>query len=515
VIEPVFQKIHPLTIVVNLERAVRRLALLIVVVLINMFTGQGVDQFEIIGGALGGLIVFEALIRWLTFGYAIHGGQLIIKQGVLNRTRRTIPLDRIQNINLRRSLTHRLTGLVDLEIETAAGAQAEASISALDAASAEALRRQLLSSGPSAVVESAAFAPEPVLYQARLKDLLIAGATENRWPAVIGLAVAAGAFGNFAANGLRPLIRQILGRPEASGPAGPAPWLIAVFGILILGWLISIFGTIATYYGFEIRRREGRLIRSYGLFSTTENVVLLRRVQLLVIRQSLLQRLLGWCRIYLETAGGFGGKQEGSEVKSGGTSLISPLSRIEEAAALGSTALAMPLDMDSGRRISPRSLIRRLRLAGFTALILAGAGAAAVLILRNAAPESFFGRPLAMLLSLAGPAGIGTAMALTGWLDVRSTRWMDQGGVFSVRTGALGRTAWHVPTAKIQTISLNESPGQRRLSLLSLHVSTAASSGIGGQEVVVPDLDAEEARALAASLHARAKAGARENPDGF
>jgi putative membrane protein len=518
---PDYERIHPLTILVNLERAIRRMIFVVVVVVINMFQGEGFDQFEIFGAALGGFIVIDAVIRYFTYGYRIRGGHLEIKQGVLMRSNRSIPLDRIQNINFQRSVTHRLTGLVDLEIETAAGSKAEASISALDLESAERLRRQLVSQGVGGPVPDRALdEPEAApLYTASLKQLALAGATENRWPAIIGLLVAAGAVGS-------TLTRIIIDAIEsAAGEALSGPrWMVYVGGILlvaVLGWLLSIGASIVTYYNFQVRLLDGRFRRTYGLLNTVENIVPLRRIQLLVVRQSLLQRLLGYCRIFVDTAGGFGGGgNDGDAAASAAkSSLISPLSKLEDVPVIGRIALPAEYTFAKAHRISPLTMNRRIRLSIIVGVVIASAFLSVSLFIASLAdgspPDRFlevWRWPIFAALLLGIPA-LGT---WEGWLSYKTARWQDQESVLAIRLGALGRTAWFVPVSKIQTISLTENPGQRRLNLVSLDVTTAAASGgLVGGTVTIPDLDRSVAEGLYASLHGRAKQGARLNPDGF
>lgn len=517
---PDYERIHPLTILVNLERAIRRMIFVVVVVVINMVQGEGFDQFEILGAALGGFIVIDAVIRYFTYGYRIRGGHLEIKQGILMRSNRSIPLDRIQNINFQRSVTHRLTGLVDLEIETAAGAKAEASISALDLESAERLRRLLVSEGVGGPVpERAPDEPEAApLYEATLKQLALAGATENRWPAIIGLLVAAGAFGST----LTRLITDAIEGAAGEALNGPR-WTVyvgAIFLIALLGWLLSIGASIVTYYNFQVRLLDGRFRRTYGLLNTVENIVPLRRIQLLVVRQSMLQRALGYCRIFVDTAGGFGGgKGDGDAAAASKSSLISPLSRLEDVPVIGRIALPAEYSLSGAQRISPRTMNRRIRLSVIVGVVMASAFLSVALFIASLAdgspPDQFLDVwrwPIFAALLLGIPA-IGT---WEGWLSYKTARWQDQDSVLAIRLGALGRTAWFVPVSKIQTISLTENPGQRRLNLVSLDVTTAAASGgLVGGTVTIPDLDRSVAEGLAMSLHERAKQGARLNPDGF
>ena len=73
----------------------------------------------------------EHFIHWATLRYRIHAGRLEIRQGLLNRSARTIDPARIQNIELVQNLFHTWSGLVELRIETAGEQTTEGLLSAL------------------------------------------------------------------------------------------------------------------------------------------------------------------------------------------------------------------------------------------------------------------------------------------------------------------------------------------------------------------------------------------------
>lgn len=50
---------------------------------------------------LGGLILVSSWLRWRTFTYQILPGQLVIARGLINRTRRSIPAERIQDVSIK------------------------------------------------------------------------------------------------------------------------------------------------------------------------------------------------------------------------------------------------------------------------------------------------------------------------------------------------------------------------------------------------------------------------------
>ena len=78
------------------------------------------------------------------------------------------------------------------------------------------------------------------------------------------------------------------------------------------------------------------------------------------------------------------------------------------------------------------------------------------------------------------------------------------GRLFVTQSGLLNPTLTIVPYRKIQAISLEQGPWQRRLGLASVRVHTA-----GAALITAPYRTAAEANWLAAELHTRADAARR------
>src|SRR6185503_14051289 len=86
-----------------------------------------------------GLAIGNTLVHYLTLRYRLADGRLEIRSGLLNRQARVIAADRVQNVEMVRNVFHRLSGLVEVRIETASGTEVEGLLSALSVADAEAL----------------------------------------------------------------------------------------------------------------------------------------------------------------------------------------------------------------------------------------------------------------------------------------------------------------------------------------------------------------------------------------
>jgi uncharacterized protein len=83
-------------------------------------------------------------IRYRSWSFALRESDLYLRQGILFRTTSIVPLTRIQHVDTRHGPVDRALGLADLIVYTAGTRGAVVTVPALDMATAEALRDQLV-----------------------------------------------------------------------------------------------------------------------------------------------------------------------------------------------------------------------------------------------------------------------------------------------------------------------------------------------------------------------------------
>ena len=72
--------------------------------------------------------VVRALIKWLTFTYWIDEGELKTEYGLLVKSKRYVPIERIQSLNYHEGIVHRLFKLQQVSVETAGGGDGGAEV---------------------------------------------------------------------------------------------------------------------------------------------------------------------------------------------------------------------------------------------------------------------------------------------------------------------------------------------------------------------------------------------------
>ena len=137
-------RLHPLTVLLEVGRVLGRLAwFFVLVVFVGNLGGRESDPAAWVF-VLAGSGILVALARYLSLSYWVDGGRLVIRSGIVSRQVRTIPLDKIQNVELRQNAIQQLVNVVDFRIETAAGPEAEAHLAVLSRDAAEGLKAELL-----------------------------------------------------------------------------------------------------------------------------------------------------------------------------------------------------------------------------------------------------------------------------------------------------------------------------------------------------------------------------------
>ena len=97
---------------------------------------------ELIPAAILTIVVVAALRYWF-FRFRVTGDRILIRQGILRKTALDLPMERIQAVNVRRSLTDRLLGLVTVSVDTAGSGAVEAVIPSVKSALADRIRAQV------------------------------------------------------------------------------------------------------------------------------------------------------------------------------------------------------------------------------------------------------------------------------------------------------------------------------------------------------------------------------------
>jgi putative membrane protein len=469
-VETPWSALPPRALLVNLVPStvamVRQLwPLLLVMLLGGTAGGEGIADALLLGLFLLSS-VGATVVHMLTLRYRLAEGRLEIQTGVLQRQVRVIAPNKVQNVELVRNVLHRLTGLVEVRIETASGVEVEGMLSGLLERDAEVLVQAL-----SAARRAGAEVDEelPVLVHNDLTDLVWFGATTARFgAAVVVLGVAFEVLG-----AARPDRVARLG--TGLGPVG----LLAAFMTALIGaWLVGIAGAVVSHHGFRLERAGDRLVAQSGLFTRRRTELPLHKVQIVSLIEPWLRRRLGFGSLYVETAAA---RTEGGGTERSRT-MVPVVPVAEQQRLVGEILPALDVDLVGGelRRAEPRVLRRALWRAGLQGALLS-------------AIASWWAWPLGAVAWLSVPG-----LAALAWFDWSMTGWLLTERVVVARRGYLVRVTEVVARDKLQAVVLVQDPLLRAYGLAEVVLRVA------GAEVVLPLLDEDEAFALSCRLSASA-----------
>jgi putative membrane protein len=273
-------------------------------------------------GVLGIAVVALAanVLGWWLTAYRVDDGALQLRSGVLTRSFRQAPLDRIQAVDVVQPIVGRLFGLAELRVEVAGGSESDVKLAYLPERRAQQLRNALLAqaAGMSVGGDEAPEAPEtPVL--AVPVDRLVASILLSTSPTVV-----------IAVVGLVVLV------------AADIPWaaLVGVFPAL-LGLGGFLFSRFARGFNFRLATSEDGIRVRSGLTETRAATIPPGRVQAMEFTQPWLWRRWDWWRVQVNIAG-YGGAGEDTQQR---TVLLPVGTRLD---ALWVLRLVVP-DIGTGR----------------------------------------------------------------------------------------------------------------------------------------------------------------------
>lgn len=407
------------------------------------------------------VLLVGGILSWLRFTYSIVDGELRIEQGVFVRKNIYLSKERIQVIDIKAGVLQRIFGLVEVEVKTAGSSSKEAKISAISRERAEQLKSILrVDKSDSAEVTEEEESYER--YELSTKDLVITSCTSGSFG--IALSIVGTVFSQ-----LDQVLseEQMLYYLETIIPASVSANMV-VYGILfvvIISWLLSFLGTLIKYFGFTLTVQRNELIIRQGLFEQRQLTIPFNRIQAIQVKEGIMRQPFGYASIILESAGY--GEQEGN------STTLYPLIKKEYLKDFLKNVIPEYAN-GSLQAKPPAKALRRY-------LFRMALGSLAVII-----PVWYFIPYGEYSLILLLPA------MLLGFAQYRAAAIGSDNETLTIRSRVLSKTTAMIQKKRIQRVSLNQNPFQKRLGLLSYMVTVA--SGSHGRSFTIRELDGSVAK---------------------
>lgn len=275
--------------------------------------------WTIVGIALVPLMVIFALLaywQYRNFTFHVEGDSLIIHKGVLVKEKKSVPVERIQSIQVTKNVIQRLLGLVALKVDTAGSRGSELEIPALERDRADALRDLLYEKKEALLTEEPEISEQgentqreeakpkkkrpdreegDVLVKLGIFDLLKVGLTENHLKT--GFIAIAFVFGY--ASQYQELLEQYLeGYVDTYASkvanAGIALIVSALILYAVFSILLSLIRTILRFFNLKAVLKSEAVEISTGLLQRNEYRVPKNKIQYIEWETNPLRRAVGY-----------------------------------------------------------------------------------------------------------------------------------------------------------------------------------------------------------------------------
>lgn len=413
--------------------------------------------------------LFFRWIAWMRFRYHVGGHDIRIERGILSRTARSIPYERIQDVSIEQKPLARMMGLGEVKFETGGGKGDDAKLSFVSVAEAERLR-ELVRARKSGVVsfsnqnEPKEQTDAPPIFAMNGKRVFIFGLYSF---SLVIFAVLGGVAQQF--DFLLPYdfwdIKHWIGVAEERGVSvdqingvSRTAQIILAFGalgsLIFIGFASGVIRTALKEHGFRLDQTPRGFRRRRGLLTLTDAVMPAHRVQAAVIQTGPIRKRRGWHSLKFVSLA--------QDSKDESNFVAAPFATLGEIWPITEAAGVVPPDADirlrkgEGRWWTPYLF--------FAALILCAPVISLALF-----TEATIAQTINIFLLLV-------PLAFLLWFNRRNYRDALDDGQIYVREGWWHQKLTIAPQVKVQTVEIAQGPISRRQGLASLNFGIAGGT---------------------------------------
>jgi len=271
------------------------------------------------------LIAIIAYLRYRNFTYYLdyENDEFVINEGIFNKTKTAIQLDKIQQVNINQSLIQKIIGVYALDVDTAGSNNKEGEIKAISHPIAVELKARLLDNSSrnrvalhNSTTEILSEENTPFI-KISLLSLLKVGITSNYIKSFSLLL-----FFFFTAS---ENINKLTGRDVfeqkninniddyVNQNALITVFLIGLVSLFIIVLMINLVRIVFRYFDYKITKQKGSLLLSYGLLNTKNTIIKPEKVQITGVSRNYFQKKMNILEIKIKQATS-GSKEERKSV---------------------------------------------------------------------------------------------------------------------------------------------------------------------------------------------------------
>jgi putative membrane protein len=280
----------------------------------------------------GGIIVLFVIagivsyLKYLNFTFYIdtQNDEFIITEGIFNKTKTTIQLNKIQQVNINQSLVQRFVGVYELAVDTAGSNKKEGNIKAISHDLALDLKARLLLNENQAPKEESKVdisvdslstnnEEETPYIKISFLSLLKIGITSNYVKSFFIIL----AFFITLSDHIKHIPGRDVLEDERIGDYVDTSQVAKVALILFIFFfsaviVVNLVKTVFKYFDYKIARQKGSLLLSFGLLNTKSTILKPEKVQITSITQNFFQKKMNVLGLKITQA--TGGEKENNKL---------------------------------------------------------------------------------------------------------------------------------------------------------------------------------------------------------
>ena len=262
------------------------------------------------------LILIIAVLQYLNFKFKIENDHFVLHKGVFFKSKTSIPLERIQNVNFKQNIIHQIINVTQVEIQTAGSKGAEVSIKAISKGRANALKDRLQEvKYVDNELEEVAITESKTLFKLSFMDLLKVSFSENHIRSFFWIFAIIVSFFyqlkdyfkdfDFFSEAIN---YYLVYKNEIAGSFYLL--MILMFVIFIISIVVSFVRVVLKHFDQRVTQINDGIQLSQGLFTKRTDVLKINKIQYAVTVSNPIKKKLGIQTVRIKQAGSAKVKQK-------------------------------------------------------------------------------------------------------------------------------------------------------------------------------------------------------------
>ncbi len=466
---------HPIYILKQMILLIKQMILpILAIILANLKVQNGwILWFSIV--ALFLFILIFAILSWKNSFYYVENDVLFYQNGVLNKSKQGISIDKITTLNENQELVERIFQLSTLKVDAGSATKGNEIKLTISKKEAETLKEELRNNKVKSE-DNTPYSSQPIetktTYHISVKELILFAVTSNSFFAGFIFIAAVWQFIQDI-----PFVKNFIEGPASSWInqqfdatfkglsvlAIIAVIIFLIFAYMFLSFLISTILTVIRYYDFTVSRQDDKINISYGFLEKKRFSISIKKITALYLKYGVIGQFFNIGELKIESIG-YGDEK-------GEAAILYPILRDAKRVEILSVLLPEYAFEDAICKPPKRAL--KSFIIKYTGLPFI----------------------IAIVLSFTVPYGafswiIVALFIISGYMNYKRTRISRTADQFVLMGGFLGKWITVIKGPHIQAIISTQSLFQKRNGLI--HLEYSYQSNNFGKKTGVQFLDQNE-----------------------